>query len=148
MMREIQSNEIEKLYECLEALTEHHNKVSLNHKGTYPTLPHEVVLNEFANQVSSGDSKIAVSEEKGEIVGFCKIDLNKECGYLAYLVVLEKYRNKGIGRELMNWAMESFRKANIHTIELKVVAGNNAIHLYEKYGFQLNAQILRFTDKS
>ncbi len=146
-MREIQSNEIEKLYECLKSLTEHHNKVSLNHKGAYPTRPHEIVLNEFANQVISGNSKIAVAEEDGRIVGFCKIDLNKECGYLAYLVVIEEYRNKGIGRELMNWAMDSFRKANIHTIELKVVAGNEAVHLYEKYGFQLNAQIFRYTDK-
>ncbi len=146
-MREIQSNEIEKLYECLESLTEHHNKVSLNHKGTYPTRAHEVVLNEFANQVTSGYSKIAVAEEKGRIVGFCKIDLNKACGYLAYLVVIEEYRNKGIGQALMSWAMDSFRKANIHTIDVKVVAGNEAIHLYEKYGFQLNAQILRCTNK-
>lgn len=51
------------------------------------------------------------------------------------------------GRRYGHWAMDSFRKANIHTIEVKVVAGNEAIHLYENYGFQLNAQILRYTNK-
>ena len=31
----------------------------------------------------------------------------------------------------------------VNSIEVKVVAGNDAIRLYEKYGFQLSAQILR-----
>ena len=31
----------------------------------------------------------------------------------------------------------------VNSIEVKVAAGNYAIRLYEKYGFQLNAQILR-----
>ena len=43
----------------------------------------------------------------------------------------------------MDWAMQVFRQRGINSIEVKVVAGNDAIRLYEKYGFQLNAQILR-----
>lgn len=31
----------------------------------------------------------------------------------------------------------------VNSIEVKVAAGNDAIRLCEKYGFQLNAQILR-----
>lgn len=31
----------------------------------------------------------------------------------------------------------------VNSIEVKVAAGNDAIRLYEKCGFQLNAQILR-----
>ena len=31
----------------------------------------------------------------------------------------------------------------VNSIEVKVAAGNDAIRLYENYGFQLNAQILR-----
>jgi ribosomal protein S18 acetylase RimI-like enzyme len=43
----------------------------------------------------------------------------------------------------MDWAMQTFRLKNVHSIEVKVAAGNDAIHLYEKYGFRINAQILR-----
>ncbi len=32
----------------------------------------------------------------------------------------------------------------VNSIEVKVATGNDAIRLYEKYGFQLNAQVLRF----
>ena len=39
--------------------------------------------------------------------------------------------------------MEVFRQRGINSIEAKVAAGNDVIRLYEKYGFQLNAQILR-----
>lgn len=31
----------------------------------------------------------------------------------------------------------------VNSIEVKVAAGNDAIRLYEKYVFQLNAQVLR-----
>ena len=31
----------------------------------------------------------------------------------------------------------------VNSIEVKVAAGNDAIRLYEKYGFRLSAQILR-----
>ena len=43
----------------------------------------------------------------------------------------------------MDWAMQVFRQRGINSIEVKVVAGNDAIRLDEKYGFQLSAQILR-----
>ena len=31
----------------------------------------------------------------------------------------------------------------VNSIEVKVAAGHDAIRLYDKYGFQLNAQVLR-----
>ena len=43
---------------------------------------------------------------------------------------------------LMDWAMKFFSEKGITQIEVKVVAGNEAIHLYEKYGFKINAHIL------
>ena len=43
----------------------------------------------------------------------------------------------------MDWAMQPFRSKGVKSIEVKVVAGNDAIRLYEKYGFQINAHILK-----
>ncbi len=147
MIREINIEEISKLYECVKALSEHHNRVSLYHKGSYPTRPYEKTLEKFVADITSGGSKIAVIEDGENVIGFSKIDLDTDCGKLDYLVVLEAYRGRGYGGALMDWAMAAFRAAGIGQIELKVVAGNDAVRLYEKYGFRLNAQILRWTEE-
>ena len=81
-------------------------------------------------------------EDNGSVVGFCKIDICGYVGKLDYLVVLKEYRGKGYGKALMDWAMGSFDRNGVHHIEVKVVDGNEAIHLYEKYGFKMNAHIL------
>lgn len=42
----------------------------------------------------------------------------------------------------MDWAMAVFSGSGVWKIEVKVVDGNDAVHLYEKYGFRMNAHIL------
>lgn len=81
-------------------------------------------------------------EDNGSVVSFCKIDICGNVGKLDYLVVLKEYRGKGYGKALMDWDMSSFDRNDVHHIEVKVVDGNEAIHLYEKYGFKMNAHIL------
>ena len=78
------------------------------------------------------------------IAGFCKIDLDPAHGEgrLDYLVVGKKDRGRGLGGALMDWAMDRFGGAGIRRIEVKVVAGNQAVRLYEKYGFRMNAHVL------
>ncbi len=144
MIREIRAEEAPKLYDCLAALAGHHNAVSEHFSGLYPIKPHDAVLSDMQQQIKEGGTKVAVVEENGSIVGFAKLELIARCGYLTYLVVLEPYRGKGYGSMLMDWVMETFRAADIHAIELKVVAGNEAIHLYEKYGFRLSSHIMRY----
>jgi len=38
---------------------------------------------------------------------------------------------------------DSFRQCGVEQIEVKVADGNNAIRFCEKYGFRMNAHILR-----
>ena len=141
-MRELKENETGGLRECLEALAAHHNAASVHFKGAYPSRPYEEKLKDFAAALAQGRSRIAVTEENGRIVGFCKVDLDGAHGKLDYLVVLPACRGRGYGKALMDWAMDAFEKNGVHRIEVKVVDGNDAIHLYEKYGFQMNAHIL------
>ena len=42
----------------------------------------------------------------------------------------------------MDWAMGVLEENGVRRVEVKVVDGNDAIHLYERYGFQMNAHIL------
>lgn len=142
MIREIISKETGKLYNCLEALAEHHNKVSVHFKGQYPRTSSEQKITEFEKELEAGRSYIAVAENDTEVIGFCKINAESGTGVLEYLVVLDQERGKGYGAALMDWALNKFRDLKIKEIDVKVVYGNDAIHLYEKYGFKERSVIL------
>lgn len=144
-MREIRSDEVYKLKECLIALAAHHNKVSVNFKGCYPKVPVEDTLERFAIELDKGKAYIAVIENDEKTAGFCKINIEGNAGVLEYLVVLEEFRGMGHGAELIKWALNRFSCSGVHDIDVKVADGNEAVSLYEKYGFKMNAHILRLS---
>jgi len=143
MMRELPCAEIHELEECLRELAEHHNLVSVNFAGTYPKKPFGETLQSFEAAVKSGKSRIAVIDADNRIIGFCKTDIDRGQGKIDYLVVLKEYRGKGYGDMLMNWALDLFKQCGVEQIEVKVADGNSAIRFYEKYGFRMNAHILK-----
>ena len=126
-LRQITADEAPRLRACVQALSEHHNRVSVNFKGSYPSRSYDKTLSLFAQALEENVSRIAVIEEGGGIVGFCKVDLHGDRKY---------------GKALMDWAMAVFSGSGVRKIEVKVVDGNDAVHLYEKYGFRMNAHIL------
>ena len=142
-LRQITADEAPRLRACVQALSEHHNRVSVNFKGSYPSRSYDKALSLFAQALEENVSRIAVIEEGGEIAGFCKVDLHGDgTGKLDYLVVLPQCRGRKYGKALMDWAMAVFSGSGVRKIEVKVVDGNDAVHLYEKYGFRMNAHIL------
>lgn len=141
-IHKITQSEIGKLLECISALSEYHNDISINFKGFYPSKPYKTTLALFTENLKSGMSQIAAVEDREKIIGFCKIDILNNIGKLDYLIVLQEYRGNGYGKMLMDWAMEQFNKSNVEHIEVKVIDGNEAIHLYEKYGFKMKSHIL------
>ena len=144
-MREIGPEEVSELQDCLEELARHHNRVSINFKGCYPKQPFDETLMRFSSDVIAGHSSIAVIEAEGRIVGFCKINYGSAVGDLEYLIVSEDNRGKGYGAQLMEWALNRFEELGIRDIDVKVADGNDAISLYERYGFKMNAHILRMS---
>ena len=143
-IREIDAREANKLQECIMQLSEHHNQISVNFKGSFPRRPYDETICTFSENLKNKESHIAVVEDAEKIVGFCKVDVVGHNGKLDYLVVLQEYRGKGCGKQLMDWAMDTFQKYSVQEIEVRVVDGNNAIHLYEKYGFKMKSHILCF----
>ena len=142
-LRQITADEAPRLRACVQALSEHHNRVSVNFKGSYPSRSYDKTLSLFAQALEENVSRIAVIEEDSGIVGFCKVDLHGDgTGKLDYLVVLPQCRGRKYGKALMDWAMAVFSGSGVRKIEVKVVDGNDAVHLYEKYGFRMNAHIL------
>ena len=142
-MRQIAHDEVYRLEECLKALAEHHNEVSVNFKGSCQKQPFAETLAAFEKALADGSSKIAVIEDNGRAAGFCKIDLVGTQGSIDYLIVLKEYRGSGYGGQLMDWAVDTLRNDGAARIEIKVVDGNDAKAFYEKYGFRTVSQILR-----
>lgn len=62
-IRIIDAVEADRLLDCLAALAEHHNAVSLHFGGAYPSRPYEQTIAVFAAALASGCSEIAVAEE-------------------------------------------------------------------------------------
>lgn len=144
-MREIKAGEAGLLYECLEVLAEHHNRVSVYFKGRYPQTPSGEKIISFEKELEEGKTRIAVVENNTKIVGFCKIGAHDDTGILEYLVVLKQERGKGYGAALMDWALALFRELGVSNTDVKVVFGNDTIRLYEKYGFKPRSTVLRLS---
>ena len=142
-MRELTGGEAYRLEECLRQLAEHHNEVSTDFKGCYPKKPYAEILKSFEEDMGSGKARIAVIEEEERILGFCKISSCGDAGTVDYLIVLKEARGKGYGDDLFEWAMDGLKQRGASRIEVKVVAGNDAIRFYEKHGFRVCSLVLR-----
>ena len=146
-IRELGSGELGRLLPCLTELAEFHNQVSLHFPGAYPSRPFPETLGGFSAGMARGISHIAAVETDGGVAGFCKIDIEGRNGRLDYLVVLKAHRGKGYGRGLMDWAMARFRRSHVDRVEVEVVEGNDAVHFYERFGFQTSARLLWYEEK-
>ena len=80
-----------------------------------------VKLHEHGLYVSGADS-ILHKTQPGEM-------------YIEVMTVMDGYRGKGLGREMLEWAEHTARSRGAKILTLGVVNGNPATRLYERYGF-------------
>ncbi|MFV0625776.1 MAG: N-acetyltransferase [Alphaproteobacteria bacterium] len=74
-------------------------------------------------------SELYIAEENGEVAGFIGIVE----GYIAGIFVAEKYRGKGLGKELLNSAKRRYNNLTLNVY----VKNNNAVRFYLKNEFDL-----------
>jgi ribosomal protein S18 acetylase RimI-like enzyme len=91
--------------------------------------------------VSSDDAPTYVAEVKGEVVGTVTLcvftTLTGRKAYLDHLVVAPAWRRRGIGRALMEHAIQEARAAGASRIDLTANAQKQAGHaLYRALGFR------------
>ncbi|MGQ9530869.1 MAG: ribosomal protein S18-alanine N-acetyltransferase [Candidatus Bathycorpusculaceae bacterium] len=94
-----------------------------------------------------------VAEENGEVVGYimCRIEMGLsnfglsgllKKGHIVSVAVLHQHRRKGIGKALINQALENMRLYNAKQCFLEVRVSNMpAIELYKKLGFEITRTI-------
>jgi ribosomal protein S18 acetylase RimI-like enzyme len=94
--------------------------------------------------LSERGAKVLIAKAKNRILAYGIAFIEKpktyikpkKIGHLTDLYVREKYRKKGIGRQMFNKFLEWFKTYSIKHIELSVDAKNKiAIAAYKKYGF-------------
>jgi len=90
--------------------------------------------------------KILIAEIDGEVAGFATIltrvssaeleDGDVEYGLVSDLMVLKKYRRRGLGRQLLEAAELYARTNNVKSLRIGVLAGNQAADkLYSSMGY-------------
>lgn len=81
--------------------------------------------------------QVAVSNEKpDELLGFCAFTKKEDCVYINMIIVSQYFRNKGIGKALMDSVLSTYKDNDLY--KLKTFAyGNAAVcAFYEKLGFE------------
>lgn len=75
-----------------------------------------------------------------EIKGIISYSIIYERAEVNYIVVLEKYRGKGIADKLLKSALDDMRKNGCNIVSLEVeISNEKAINLYLKNGFKIES---------
>lgn len=99
---------------------------------------------QFRKQVACGVREAYLMKSKDKYIASCDLvydygeytDSNKL--YLSRLIVEKKYRNKGIGQELLKYMIALCKEKGYQQITVGVDTDNeNAIHIYKKFGFEI-----------
>lgn len=94
-------------------------------------------LKSYEEAVTSDHSFIMVAEDDGRIAAFSVFYLTPPEAELPDIVVDEKYRCQGLGRQLLTKSLEELEGRGIDTIFLEVRVSNTpARRLYEGIGFE------------
>jgi len=100
--------------------------------------------------VARDASGIFVAEDGGEVVGYVTTwqDPAAGIGHIPNLAVASSHRNQGLGRALLEHAMNSFRAAGLTHAKIETLA-QNAVgnHLYPSLGFVEVARQVHFLAK-
>lgn len=97
---------------------------------------------DFVHMILSGAGVQYIARSDDQVIGWCDIvrqpfDGMRHAGALG-IGVLEDYRGRGIGKQLMQATLAAAADAGITRIELEVFAPNTtAIALYKRFGFEV-----------
>lgn len=84
-----------------------------------------------------------IAIENDTLMGWILIGTSKDqftdkiYGFIYELFVLEEFRGKGISKMLMRTGINYLKQDGYSEVRLSAFAGNQAIKLYEKFGFNI-----------
>lgn len=91
----------------------------------------------FRSAFAGGVTRFFASEEAGQVVGYIGLQIIWDEGFVTNLAVWPGSRRQGIGRALLEAALEAGREAGLATLSLEVRPSNlPALSLYRQKGFR------------
>ena len=89
------------------------------------------------------ESYYLIATENNKLMGWILIGAGKDQftdkmnGFIYELFVIEDFRGNGVSKRLMRTAIDHLRQDGYSEVRLSAFAGNQAIKLYEKMGFNI-----------
>ena len=84
-----------------------------------------------------------VAEASGRVVGVLTTTTYGGLAFLGAVIVSPELRGKGVGKIMMETALEHLRSTGVRTVRLNAYL--NAIPFYERLGFQREYEVVRWT---
>jgi len=99
----------------------------------------------FIGAVWSLKSVFLVAELDGQVIGCAGAEINSDAAEIQTVSVDPAYHGRGIGTKLFAELLTAIQARGATMVYLEVRTGNTpAIDLYEKFGFQVTAQLENF----
>jgi ribosomal protein S18 acetylase RimI-like enzyme len=87
-------------------------------------------------QIKIENKEIYIVEEKEEPIGWLRFNLFWDSiPFMNMLYLLEEYRNKGIGKKLVNYWEDEMKTKGYKTVLTSTQSNENAQHFYRKIGY-------------
>ena len=90
---------------------------------------------------------VFVAEHEGQIVGYITTWQDREAGigHIPNIAIAAAFRSQGLGRELIEYALEHFRASGLSHAKIETLAQNEiGNHLYRSLGFREVARQIHF----
>jgi ribosomal protein S18 acetylase RimI-like enzyme len=102
----------------------------------------------FAQALATSDS-LAVAELAGQLVGYAWCEIHPNHAHLNRLAVHPDYQGRGIGAQLLHWAITTALTQGAAKITLNTQEHNlRSIALYQRFGFETTGQRMPVLVKS
>jgi len=99
----------------------------------------------LARNLKQKNTAFFIAEDKGNIIGYAGAEIkknpssikHKKRGHMFNLYIKPKYRNKGVGKKLVNIILNWFKKNKISDLMIMTHSYNKrAYKIYNKFGFR------------
>lgn len=124
------------------AITEIYNEAILTTDATFDNDPKTIAEQTKWFGEHGARNPVLVADVNGKVVGWASLSKwSTRCAYAdtaeISLYIKEEYRNRGIGKVLMQGILGEGKKAGLHTVISRITATNNiSINLHREFQFE------------
>ena len=124
------------------AITEIYNEAILTTSATFDTEPKTITDRNKWFKAHGPRNPVIVAEMDGSVIGWASLsEWSTRCAYAdtveLSLYIKETFRNRGIGKLLMQAVLDEGKKAGLHSVISRITGGNDvSINLHHQFDFK------------